>query len=238
MSDMEDVIDVQTLSGSSTPTSVPSSSTPTMIVPPDPLAKADTDFNALADQIFLSSRLSLSANPIDMIAVSSYMFIFVLIRSFSFVIDRERIRAWFTALKSDRPEGIGYVRHTRYTLHVSGKTLMRQQQVRTDVLGNGRLRPRLNELDPSFIDTLHTMDRVMVEDGALDRKTKRLMALSCVAVRMCEDCVYAQARVAKNYGATKEEILEAIKVAVLIGGVPCWSVAKRGITKLFAEWDE
>ena len=86
----------------------------------------------------------------------------------------------------------------------------------------------INELDPSFIDTLHTMDRVMVEDGALDRKTKRLMAL----------CVYAQARVAKNYGATKEEILEAIKVAVLIGGVPCWSVAKRGITKLFAEWDE
>ena len=76
----------------------------------------------------------------------------------------------------------------------------------------------INELDPSFIDTLHTMDRVMVEDGALDRKTKRLMA--------------------KNYGATKEEILEAIKVAVLIGGVPCWSVAKRGITKLFAEWDE
>ena len=96
----------------------------------------------------------------------------------------------------------------------------------------------INELDPSFIDTLHTMDRVMVEDGALDRKTKRLMALSCVAVRMCEDCVYAQARVAKNYGATKEEILEAIKVAVLIGGVPCWSIAKKGISKLFAEWDD
>ena len=93
----------------------------------------------------------------------------------------------------------------------------------------------INELDPSFIDTLHTMDRVMVEDGALDRKTKRLMALSCVAVRMCEDCVYAQARVAKNYGATKEEILEAIKVAVLIGGVPCWSIAKKGISRLFAE---
>ena len=54
----------------------------------------------------------------------------------------------------------------------------------------------INELDPSFIDTLHTMDRVMVENGALDRKTKRLMALSCVAVRMCEDCVYAQAKVA------------------------------------------
>lgn len=96
----------------------------------------------------------------------------------------------------------------------------------------------IRELDPGFIETLHTLDRVMVTDGALDRKQKRLMALACVAVRMCEDCVYPQAKVAKNYGATKEEILEAINVAVLIGGVPCWSTAKKGIAQLFAEWDD
>ncbi len=96
----------------------------------------------------------------------------------------------------------------------------------------------ISELDPAFMDTLHTMDRIMVEDGALDRKTKRLMALSCVTVRMCEDCIYAQARVAKNYGATKAEILEAVNVAVLTGGMPCWSVARKGISRLFAEWDD
>ncbi|MFA6710195.1 MAG: carboxymuconolactone decarboxylase family protein [Candidatus Methanomethylophilaceae archaeon] len=96
----------------------------------------------------------------------------------------------------------------------------------------------IKELNPDFIDLLHEMDEVMVTDDALDKKTKRLMALSCVAVRMCEDCIYAQARVAKNYGATKKEILESIQVAVLIGGVPCWSVAKKGIAKLFSEWDE
>ncbi len=44
--------------------------------------------------------------------------------------------------------------------------------------------------------------------------------------------------VAKNFGATREEILEAIKVAVLIGGVPCWSCAKEGISKLFDEWEQ
>ena len=96
----------------------------------------------------------------------------------------------------------------------------------------------IRELDPKFIDTIHTMDRIMVTDGALDKKTKRLMALACVTVRMCEDCVYAQAKVAKNYGATKLEILEAINVAVLTGGMPCWSTAKKGISRLFAEWDE
>ncbi len=95
----------------------------------------------------------------------------------------------------------------------------------------------IKDLDPGFLDLLHDMDRVMVNDGAIDKKNKRLMALACVAVRMCEDCIYAQARVAKNYGATKEEILEAINIAVLTGGMPCWSASKKGIARLFAEWD-
>ena len=96
----------------------------------------------------------------------------------------------------------------------------------------------INRLAPEFIDTIHSLDKVVNEDGAIDRKNKRLMALACVCVRMCEDCVYQQAKVCKNYGATQEEILEAIKVAVMIGGVPCWSIAKKGITKLFSEWDD
>jgi AhpD family alkylhydroperoxidase len=91
---------------------------------------------------------------------------------------------------------------------------------------------------PELAALIHDMDRVMVQDGALDRKTKRLIALACVAVRMCDDCIYPQAKVAKNYGATREEIIEALNVAVLTGGVPTWSTAKYGITQLFEEWDE
>ncbi|MDD3399136.1 MAG: carboxymuconolactone decarboxylase family protein [Candidatus Methanomethylophilaceae archaeon] len=91
---------------------------------------------------------------------------------------------------------------------------------------------------PGLASLIRDMDQVMVRDGALDKKTKRLIALACVAVRMCDDCVYAQAKVAKNFGATKEEIIEAMNVAVLTGGVPTWSVAKHSIEKLFDEWDE
>jgi AhpD family alkylhydroperoxidase len=96
----------------------------------------------------------------------------------------------------------------------------------------------IKDLNPAFLENLQIMDKFMTEDRALDKKTKRLSALACVAVRMCDDCVYPQAKVAKNYGATKDEILEAIQVAVLTGGVPCWSTAKEGIAKLFAEWDD
>lgn len=96
----------------------------------------------------------------------------------------------------------------------------------------------IKDLNPGFIKLLKEMDSVMTEDCALDKKTKRLMGLACVCVRMCEDCVYPQAKVAKNYGATQAEIIEAVQVAVLIGGVPCWSTAKKGILRLFEEWDE
>jgi AhpD family alkylhydroperoxidase len=91
---------------------------------------------------------------------------------------------------------------------------------------------------PQLAVLIHDMDRIMVEDGALDKKTKRLIALACVAVRMCDGCIYPQAKVAKNFGASREEIIEALNIAVLTGGVPTWSNAKTGISELFAEWDE
>jgi AhpD family alkylhydroperoxidase len=96
----------------------------------------------------------------------------------------------------------------------------------------------IREHNPELAVVIKELDRVLVEDGALDRKTKRLIALACVATRMCEGCIYPQARVAVNYGATKEEIVEAMHVAVVCGGVPTWSVARSGLSELFAELDE
>lgn len=73
----------------------------------------------------------------------------------------------------------------------------------------------INTLAPDFMETIHMLDRVANTDGAIDRKHKRLMALARVCIRMCEDCVYSQARVCKNFGATREEIIEAMEVAVM-----------------------
>jgi 4-carboxymuconolactone decarboxylase len=95
----------------------------------------------------------------------------------------------------------------------------------------------IKEYHPERAMLIREIDRVMVTDGALNKKTKRLIALACVAVRTCEDCVYPQAKITKNYGASKEEIIEALNVAVLTGGVPSWSTAKKGIIRLFEEWE-
>jgi len=103
----------------------------------------------------------------------------------------------------------------------------------------GYIPPTLHHIKnnyPELAVIIKDMDRVINTDGALDRKTKRLIALACVAVRMCEGCIYPQAKVAKNCGATRDEIMEALNIAVLTGGVPSWSTARDGISELFAEW--
>ncbi|NYT01410.1 MAG: carboxymuconolactone decarboxylase family protein, partial [Methanosarcinales archaeon] len=96
----------------------------------------------------------------------------------------------------------------------------------------------IHDHNPELVELIESLDKVLLEDGALDRKTKRLIALACVATRMCEDCIYPQAKVAMNYGATKEEILEAMQVCIITGGVPTFSVAKKGLMKLFREMED
>ncbi len=93
----------------------------------------------------------------------------------------------------------------------------------------------IREHDPRLVELIERLNEVLLKDGALDKKTKRLIALACVAVRMCEDCIYPQAKVAMNYGATKEEILETLEICIITGGVPTFSVAKGGIDRLFKE---
>ena len=59
-----------------------------------------------------------------------------------------------------------------------------------------------------------------IKDGALDSKTKELIALAIGIAARCDGCLAYHARAAGRYGATREEILETISVAVYMGGGP------------------
>jgi AhpD family alkylhydroperoxidase len=62
-------------------------------------------------------------------------------------------------------------------------------------------------------------ERVMAT-GALSNHIKQLMALTIVIVLRCDDCIDTYVRDALKAGATRDEILEAIGVAMLMGGAP------------------
>ncbi len=57
---------------------------------------------------------------------------------------------------------------------------------------------------------------VMNPTGALDGKTKHLIALGVAAQIPCEYCVYAHTKAAKAAGATDAQIKEAIATAALV----------------------
>jgi len=57
-------------------------------------------------------------------------------------------------------------------------------------------------------------------DGALDAKTKELMALSIAIATHCEGCIVYHTRAAHKLGATREEVAETVGVSIEMGGGP------------------
>jgi AhpD family alkylhydroperoxidase len=56
--------------------------------------------------------------------------------------------------------------------------------------------------------------------GALDAKTKELMALAIAIAMRCEGCIVYHTRASQKKGASREELAETIAVAVEMGGGP------------------
>jgi AhpD family alkylhydroperoxidase len=57
-------------------------------------------------------------------------------------------------------------------------------------------------------------------DGALSAKVKQLMALSIAVTVRCDGCIAYHVYDALRAGAARQEIMEAIAVAVMMGGGP------------------
>ena len=54
--------------------------------------------------------------------------------------------------------------------------------------------------------------------GALDVKTKELLGLVASAVLRCDDCIKYHLETAYKNGVTKEEMMESMGIATLVGG--------------------
>jgi len=80
------------------------------------------------------------------------------------------------------------------------------------------LRDRFVELLPEISEAELDVNGVAYADGALSAKHKRMVALGIALGRGCTNCVLGQTERALEAGATKEEILEVLGVAVAIGG--------------------
>jgi len=73
---------------------------------------------------------------------------------------------------------------------------------------------------PSLMEPFGLLHQAAVEDGVLSAKTKKLMMIAVSAATRCEPCLRLHVKGALELGATREEILEAAGVAILMGGGP------------------
>ena len=89
------------------------------------------------------------------------------------------------------------------------------------------------QLDPAYAAARAEVRRLSVgEEGTLSVKVKELIVLGILASRGLQDGVEAHMRRAMDYGATKEELFEAIKAAAVPGGGVAYSVGVRALQAL------
>ncbi|MCA1814140.1 MAG: carboxymuconolactone decarboxylase family protein [Halobacteriales archaeon] len=93
---------------------------------------------------------------------------------------------------------------------------------RFDVEEFRRERARMNE---AILGEKHlgiarfwALDSRAYEPGALDAKTKELLGLVASTVLRCNDCIAYHLDQCHTVGASKEELLDALNVALVVGG--------------------
>ena len=69
-----------------------------------------------------------------------------------------------------------------------------------------------------IIKRIFNLDTNAYAPGALDVKTKELLGLVASAVLRCDDCVKYHLENAHKEGISKEETMEALGIATLVGG--------------------
>lgn len=73
---------------------------------------------------------------------------------------------------------------------------------------------------PGVADGFAKLAKSAIASGALDSKTKELIALAIGITARCDGCLAYHARAALRFGASREEVIETIGVAVYMGGGP------------------
>ena len=62
------------------------------------------------------------------------------------------------------------------------------------------------------------LDSATYRDGALPAKTKELLGLVASAVLRCDDCINYHLQTCAEQGYAREEVVEALDVALIVGG--------------------
>ena len=82
---------------------------------------------------------------------------------------------------------------------------------------------------PDVMKSFSELGRAAMAAGALDKKTKELMALALGVAARCDPCIGYHMQTLVKLGASRQELDETLAVAVYMGGGPSLMYAAHAI---------
>lgn len=81
-----------------------------------------------------------------------------------------------------------------------------------------RMNDRLMQEDQKIIKRIFNLDTNAYMEGHLSVRTKELLGLGNSLVLRCDDCVKYHLQTCFELGVSKEEVMEAMSISLLVGG--------------------
>lgn len=88
---------------------------------------------------------------------------------------------------------------------------------------------------PEVMQGFSSLAQAATKDGALDKKTKELIALAIGIAKHCDGCIGFHTQTLVKLGCTREEFMEMLGMAVYMGGGPSLMYAADSL-KAFEEF--
>ncbi|MFG1417781.1 carboxymuconolactone decarboxylase family protein [Xanthobacter sp. V0B-10] len=83
-----------------------------------------------------------------------------------------------------------------------------------------RYTAELRKETPDAMAGFYSLAKAASADGALDKKTKELIALAIGVTQRCDGCIGFHTKALKDLGATRAEVAEMLSMCVYMGGGP------------------
>ncbi len=96
-----------------------------------------------------------------------------------------------------------------------------------------KMNSRILQDNNKVIKRIFNLDTNAYMEGALTIKTKELLGLVASAVLRCDDCVRYHLETCHKEGLTKEEVVEALSIATLVGG----TIVIPHLRRAYEFWD-
>jgi len=85
-----------------------------------------------------------------------------------------------------------------------------------------------NEM-PEVMNGFYALSQAATKDGALDKKTKELIALAVGIAAHCDGCIGFHTQALVKLGVTRQELVETLGMAVYMGGGPSLMYAAEAL---------